>query len=168
MVHYHNKFRETPEMYQEIKWKLLNWKLVGLVSGVLFAFVGGLIYAGILAIQQNNKIAMIYSFVMAIATLLSWATIVPAKIMSVLKAKKTSSNIEVQFGDENIRLISESEIKKQTSYKNIKRVEESKNYYLIIFEDEEKLLTYLPVKKDSFLTQSDNFLNFIKNKTQNH
>ena len=168
MVHYHNKFNGTPEMFQEIKWKLINWKVVGLASGVLFAFAGGLIYAGVLGIQQNNNIATIYSFVMAAAVLLAWATTIPIKIIALVRRNDTFSEIETQFGDEVIKLLSNSEIKKQTPYKSIKSVKESKNYYLIIFENEEKLQSYLPVKKDSFLTQSDNFVNFIKQKMTNN
>ena len=98
---------------------------------------------------------------MAAVVLFSYIITCPVTIYKIISRSSELKNIEVCFGEKNISLISNGVVRKETPYNCVKTVKESEHFYIVIFEDKEKLLSYLPVKKDAFLTQSDGFKNFI-------
>lgn len=161
MVHYINKYKQTPQLEQEIKWKTLNLSLIIFVCWALLFLLFVLITGGIYGINEGNTPLSIYSFVMA-GTILIASLGLPFSITTHFQPSGQYFEVESQFGDKEIHVLANGKTLIY-NYHQITKIKETKNFYLLFLKRNSEAERYLAVKKE-FTTQSEGFFAFIKKK----
>ena len=161
MIHYINKYTETPEKHKEVRWITLNWPLIISVSFAMFILISAMIIGGIYGIINNNTLLSVYSFVVAAIFIVSGA-ILPNTIFQHLRMPKKYLDITSEFLDNKVQISASNGKTRTFSYENIYKIKETDNYFVIIFKETEDSKSYLSIKKDSFTRgDSTTFLSFL-------
>lgn len=151
MIHYENIYQNNLEGHKEVRWKTLNWTLIICIGISMLLMILSLLVGGIYGIDKNNTPLAVYSFVMMFTFLVCSFTI-PCTVFRQLKTPKEYLTIESKFLDDEIQICASNGKYKTYQYNTLKKVKETKNFFVLIFEEKEKPQSYLIVKKDSFKT----------------
>lgn len=151
MIYYENIYQNNLEGHKEVRWKTLNWTLIICIGISMLLIILSLLVGGIYGIDKNNTPLAVYSFVMMF-TFFACSLTIPCTVFSQLKTPKEYLTIESKFFDNEIQISASNGKSKIYQYNAIKKVKETKNFFILIFEEKEKPQSYLVVKKDSFKT----------------
>lgn len=153
---------KTPEMHKELRWRTLNWPLLVTVSAVTITMISVLVTLGIYGISVENTLMSIYCFVAA--SIFFFPSLqIPWVVILHMKMPKKFGQVDMVFHDDRI------EIKDKTNsdsraYSCVEKIKETPDFFLIIFKNEKKELSFLPVKKDALNCDSATFKEFVAGK----
>lgn len=156
MYNYFCCFQEDKNTHKELRWRIFNWSLFFWVSICVVGMFAALIVGGIYGINQNNIPLAAYSFVMSSAFVIPCLQLV-YYVWRFFAGKKSYAKIDAKFLED---IISVNE-KLTIPYSQIKRIIKTKNYLLLIRQDEKKNQTYLPIKKDACNCNWKTLIHFI-------
>lgn len=156
---------QTPETHKELRWQTLNWPLLAAFSGTMIVMIVAMVAGGIYGVIQENKVLMWYCFIVALAIFIPSLQI-PMVVIRHIKMPKRFGQVNAVFHDDRIEIKGKRKSSSKT-YDYIKAVKETENFFIIVFEDEKKEMSYLPIKKDGLDCDHDTFKQFIENKIAN-
>jgi hypothetical protein len=141
----HCKYVQTPETYKELRWHTLNWPLIVIFCTALVAIIGGLVAGAIYGFAENNTLMLWYCAILALVILIS-SLQVPWAIITHLRVPKKLGKVDMSFYDDRIAIRNKDKSDSRT-YECVKNIKETRSFFVIIFETENKQLSFLPVKK---------------------
>lgn len=159
MFHYICCFEEDIKTHKELRWRIFNWPLFFWVSICIFGIFSALIVGGIYGINANNAMLATYSFVMSTAFVIPCIQM-GCHVLKFFKGKKKCSKINVKFLENNIVVNDDIEI----SYYDIKRIIKTKNYIVLILQDENRGRMFLPIKKNACNCNWETLIDFVNDK----
>lgn len=159
---YTNHYIETPESHMELRWHTIHWPMVLGFATIMFAVVIGLAIGGVFCIIKSNILLGICCC--CVALLFSIPSLqIPRAIIAHLRIPKKYGKANMEFGQDAVAVY----VKDKTitrSYGEMKQLKETKNFFVIVFENTDKDRSYLPVKKSGLNCEPEEFREFVKKK----
>jgi hypothetical protein len=124
--------------------------------------IGALIAGGVCGIIEGNKLLTWYCFIMVVVFIIPSLQI-PFSVATHIKPPRKYGQVNIKFLDDRIEIYSKR-VTDSKPYSRIKRINEIPNFFLIVFADDKKELSYLPVKKDGLNCEPEDFYQFISDR----
>ena len=162
MEYFANHYTQTPETHKELRWKTLDWPLL-IYFAIAVIGIGVALSMGIaFGVIQNMPLLVAYCVVVMVLFFIALLR-VPLTTAKNVRAPKRFKNVNTVFHDDKIEIKSrkKSSAKK---YESVERLDETENFFIIVLNNEESGLSFLPVKKDGLNCDPEVFKGFIAEK----